>query len=378
MRICFLTSEVFLGHRHGGFGKLVRIVGSELVKRGFAVSLICWREPGEEAIKDLDGMEVISYPYSFTSRSILQHLIDYTKVIPLIRRADADVYFSIDCMVETFLAQKTMPNRKHCIWVQDPFDWRDYELLGSIDQNYRINRLKFLITTKVYSRAYHNADFVLTQAKFYTPKIAKLYGVDPAKVKYLPNPVEYIPGEEHIKKSKTPTICFIGRMDPQKRYWLFFELARNFPDYEFIAVGKPSLLYGELYKKIVRKYRKLENLRIAGFVGEAEKSEILAKSWVLCLPSIREGLPLSFLEALAHKTSLLSSVNPDGLVDKFGRCVKAGDFDEKLKELLDSNAWKEKGEAGYKYVCKMHSISNIVNGLIENFMNPEERPLKII
>ena len=33
MRVCSITSEVFVGRRDG-FGKLVRVIGRELVKRG--------------------------------------------------------------------------------------------------------------------------------------------------------------------------------------------------------------------------------------------------------------------------------------------------------------------------------------------------------
>jgi len=39
MRICFITSEVFVDRR-GGFGKLVRIIGRELARRGFDVYAI--------------------------------------------------------------------------------------------------------------------------------------------------------------------------------------------------------------------------------------------------------------------------------------------------------------------------------------------------
>lgn len=60
-------------------------------------------------------MEILSYPYDLTTRSSLKHIIDYVNVVPLIRGADADVYISIDCMVETYLAQKVMPDRRHVI-----------------------------------------------------------------------------------------------------------------------------------------------------------------------------------------------------------------------------------------------------------------------
>ena len=77
--------------------------------------MICWREPDVKSLTELDGMEILSYPYEFTSSLSLKHPIDYTKVIPLIRKACADVY-----IVETYLAQRIMPDKKHVIWVQDP------------------------------------------------------------------------------------------------------------------------------------------------------------------------------------------------------------------------------------------------------------------
>jgi len=81
MKICFITSEIFAGKRRGGFGKLVRIVGRELVKRGFNVSVICWREPGEDFVAELDGMEILSYPYDLTTHSSLKHIIDDVNVL---------------------------------------------------------------------------------------------------------------------------------------------------------------------------------------------------------------------------------------------------------------------------------------------------------
>ncbi|MEM3680047.1 MAG: glycosyltransferase family 4 protein [Metallosphaera sp.] len=365
MKICFITSEVFTGKRRGGFGKLVRIVGRELVKRGFDASIICWRGPGEDHIRELDGMKILSYFYDFTTRSSLKHITDYVNVVPLIRRADADVYISIDCMVETYLAQKVMPDRKHVIWVQDPFDWNDYELLGSIDPNYRISKLKFWITKKLYERTYKKADLILTQAKCCIPKIAKLYHVNPHRVVYLPNPVEHIPGEDSIRKATNPTVCFLGRMDPQKRYWIFFELAKEFPEVKFIAIGKPNLLYEKMYKQFIRRYQDLRNLKVVGFVNEDQKSEILSKSWILCLPSIREGLPIAFLEALAHKTAILSSVNPDNIVGRFGYWVQNDDFKDGLSALLNDDLWKMKGEAGYKYVQTTHKLDKVVSRFIE-------------
>ena len=84
-------------------------------------------------------MKVLSYPYTFTTRSVLRHLIDYSKVVPLIKHVNANVYISIDCMVETYIAQKVTPRKKHVIRVQDPLTGKDCRPPGLIDPNYRIN-----------------------------------------------------------------------------------------------------------------------------------------------------------------------------------------------------------------------------------------------
>ena len=370
MRICFITSEIFWGKRRGGFGKLVRVVGRELVKRGFEVSVICWSEPDEFSPTELDGMQILSYPYSITSHSIFRHLVDYTKVVPLIRKADADVYLSIDCMVETYLAQKIMPDRKHVIWAQDPFDESDYKLLSSVDPNYKFNRLKFWVTTELYRRAYKKADLILTHAKYFKPKISRLYHINPDEIIYLPNPIEHIPDESSIVKSEKPTVCFLGRMDPQKRYWIFFELAKSFHDIKFIAIGKPSLLYEELYRRILKDYEKLENLEVMGFVDDEIKSRILSRSWVMVLPSIREGLPIAFLEALSHGCALLSSVNPDNIVSKFGYYAAKDEFEKGLCALLKDNMWRVKGRSGYNYVKRTHNLSRIIDKLLKYLKDP--------
>ncbi|MEM1510833.1 MAG: glycosyltransferase family 4 protein, partial [Thermofilaceae archaeon] len=171
--------------------------------------------------------------------------------------------------------------------------------------------------------------------------------------------------DDSIRKADEPTVCFLGRMDPQKRYWLFFDFAKEFPEVEFVAIGRPSLLYENLYERVVKRYQGLKNLKIVGFVSEEEKSEILAKSWVLCLPSIREGLPISFLEALANKTAILSSVNPDRLTEKFGYWVKNDDFMSSLDFIIKNNKWKIAGEEGYRYVKENHELNSITMRLIQ-------------
>ncbi|MEM1510804.1 MAG: glycosyltransferase family 4 protein [Sulfolobales archaeon] len=364
MRVAFIVSETFAGKRRGGFGWLVKLVSSELARRGFEVFVIAWREPGHPEEYVVDDVRVVTYSYHFETKSIVRHLIDYTEAIKVIRDVGADVYVSIEAMVETLLAELFVRKARHVVWAQDPFDWHDYELMASVDPYYKISKARFLANRLVLGQAYKRADLVLSQARFYIEKLGNLYGINHDRIHYLPNPVHPIPEETSIRKSDEPLICYLGRMDPQKRYWLFFELAKHFPDIKFIAIGAPSILYEDMFREIVEKYRGLNNLELLGFVSEHKKQEILNKSWILVLPSIREGLPIAMLEALAHKVAILSSVNPDRLTERFGYYVEYGDFADGLKRLLRNNEWKVLGEKGYKYVKKHHSLDKVITKFV--------------
>jgi glycosyltransferase involved in cell wall biosynthesis len=129
-------------------------------------------------------------------------------------------------------------------------------------------------------------------------------------------------------------------------------------------MGKPSILYEDMYRRIMSKYAKLPNLEIRGFVSEEEKRKILDKCWIMILPSIREGLPIAILEAIAHKCAILSSVNPDELTEKFGYWARRDDFAEGLRWLLKNNRWEELGKEGYKYIKKNHNMETIINLII--------------
>jgi glycosyltransferase involved in cell wall biosynthesis len=279
----------------------------------------------------------------------------------------ADAFISIEAMVETLIAEALRRDAKHIIWAQDPVEWSDIELARSVNPcYYGISKARFNFNRFVLGLAYWNADLVLAQAKFYIDKLRKLYKINPNKVIYLPNPVDYVPPENRIEKSDKPMVCYLARMDPEKRYWIFFELARKFPDIQFVALGAPSMFFEEMFKKIAEKYRILPNLKLMGFLDGHEKWKILDKCWILILPSIKEGLPIAMLEGLAHKCALLSSVNPDGLTERFGYWVRENDFIEGLKWLLENDKWKDFGDKGYKYVRENHELNKVVSILINH------------
>jgi glycosyltransferase involved in cell wall biosynthesis len=165
-----------------------------------------------------------------------------------------------------------------------------------------------------------------------------------------------------MRKDAEPTVCYVGRWDRRKRPQLFLEMAARRPDVRFIAVGKA--LDGRWDAALRRRYGSRPNLEMTGFLDPFVSdalSQVLERSWILMNTSSREGLPTSFLEALAHRCAILSAVDPAGVAQRFGAGVTDDRFDEGLDRLLQRDAWREKGEKGYRYVKDNHDLPDAID-----------------
>lgn len=347
--------------RYGGYGKLLEILGKHLQSKGVETYVITWQGPGQKRVEQLGDTIILSFPFKLGFPAPL-NMVSYLRSMPLYKMADADVYHNIDAKIETYIAWKLMPCKKHIIHFQDPYDERDYLQMSAVDPVYKWNLMakwRLFATYSTLQRVCKNVSGVYTHALYLIPKIKRLFRLK-RPIGFLPNPVE-IP-RRNLKKSSEPTVCFVGRWDPQKRVELFFELAGSFPEVNFLAVGKGR---DEVRDQVLkRRYSELKNLQMLGFVSDTEKSAVLEKSWVLVNTSVREALPITFLEACAHKTAILSCLNPDNFASNFGIYVKENDFAAGLKRLLENDLWKKKGENGYNYVCKHHEAESLINKYI--------------
>jgi len=364
MRVCFVTSEIFAFGRYGGFGKLTRDITNGLIERGVEVFVLTRTISAEQRnIEVLDnGIVVIKLPRVLAR---LTSILPFNKTKLIYKLPDADIYHSESVLIDSWLCMRQNPNKKHIITFQDPRYFSEIwqvksRELGNPNWWKKVDfRLRHYVFEFFEKRAVRNADRLYCQAKFIIPKVMKMYNLPENKrPEFLPNPVR-IP-KEKIKKVDEPTVCFLGRWDAQKRPELFLSLAKEFPDVKFIAMGKA---HNESVDNALRnKYKKFKNLEMPGFVSEEKKRQILAKSWAMINTSIRECLPVAFLESLAHETPIISGEDPDNLVSKFG--VKTGyrfeDYVYGLRKLLISD-WRTMGKNGRRYVEENHEYWKVID-----------------
>ena len=349
MKVCFLCVEIFAWGKFGGFGRSTRVIGRELVKRGIEVSAIVPRRADQKPIEMLDGIRVLGFPahrpFSMTR---------------LIRECDADVYHSQHPSFATWLARRAMPDRRHVVTFRDPKEFEDWWLeLTNPSQSKTQVLLNWLYEDSLLVRsAIRRADGLYSAAPSVNEKLRRKYGFerDPA---LLATAVDL---NHNVVKAETPTVCFIGRLDRRKRPQLFFELARQFPQVRFLAAGRSNDPTWDA--ELRRRYANTPNLELLGFVDQfqsARLQSILSQSWILVNTSVREGLPTSFLEALANRCALLSSVDPGGVTQRFGYFVRDDNFASGLTALLANDVWRERGAAGWEYVRESFEIESVID-----------------
>jgi glycosyltransferase involved in cell wall biosynthesis len=338
MKICFLCVEIFAWGKYGGFGRSTRVIGRELAKRGIEVTAVVPRRPGQKPVEMLDGIRVLSFSHRWP--------FGMTK---LIRECDADIYHSQHPSLATYLALRAMPDRRHVVTFRDPKELNDWWLELT---NPSLSKAQVLLNWAyedgpLVGHAVRRVDGTYSAAPSVNEKVRRKYGfaTDP---ELLATPVDL---NRHVVKAQHPAVLFIGRWDRRKRPQLYFELARQFPNVRFLAAGRSNDQAWEA--DLRQRYGGAPNLELLGFIDQFDSGKLkslLSESWILVNTSVREGLPTSFLEALANKCALLSSVNPGGATERYGEFVTDDNFGAGLARLLENDAWRAKGEAGWSYV----------------------------
>ncbi|MFY9655539.1 MAG: glycosyltransferase, partial [Methylocystis sp.] len=144
----------------------------------------------------------------------------------------------------------------------------------------------------------------------------------------LPNPVE-IDFSYTLDEPKIPNkIIFLARLEAQKRAWIFCELAKHMPQYQFYVLGEIGRGRDEIGNtKTLEPYRngdgssKIKNLHFLGHVEGDFKNAHIKSAKLMINTSIWEGVPISWLEVLSYGTLIVSSFDRDDLVARFGSYV---------------------------------------------------------
>lgn len=375
---------------HGGFGFLTKQKAEYLANIGVNVHAILPasaydRENNEDWETEKNGVSLHFYKspdkmsenfFKSIYGKFTQHWVRNSNLDNILNSIKVDVFHSEEPGLFTLQSMKY--SKKQVVVFQDPYDRDDFRIMERAEKEYlscmdskipsngdKFNRLKLKLAMN--SRNYVKKilqlipkEYIYAEANFISGKVKKMYNLD-FYPKYLPNPYEI--GNQNYRKSDIPTVAWIGRFDPQKRPDIALDTASKMPDVDFYFIGKSTEYkpYRDIETGLKIKFSQYNNIHFKEFITEEEKFEILGKSWIFLNSSVREGLPVSFLEAMKTKTCLVASVDPDQYTSNFGVKVEHNNYRKAIGEAITDKLFQGKGELGFNHLTQVHEISKVMN-----------------
>lgn len=352
--------------RIGGFGWAAARAGELLWEARDEPFFLC---PDIEALRDI--------PPAFGEIPLIAKRNGARSFARELWRARPDVLLSIDYRPSYDSVFRALPRTPLIVWVRDPRPPQDVAVAADIrvpgqpdtvPQGLSEIDCTSLSTVVRWSRRLRRRVVLASPAPdALTPKAPGTYGFDPGPLALLPNPIDVArrPGP----KSPTPRVVFLGRLDPYKRPWVFTELARLFPEVEFVMVGQSHFSGPGAWEPNDLP----ANVRLAGNLSGETKLRELDAAWVLVSTSVHEALAVSFQEALACRTPLLACVDTEQIASRFG--IYAGRYGGDgldalpnlragLERLLGDTGLRTRlGDEGRAWVCGRHTPERFLAAL---------------
>lgn len=293
-----------------------------------------------------------------------------------LKKQDYDLYLSIELVNNFVLLHEPDKTKKLILWIQDP---RPLSAWNNVIGTMQSIKDPCFFRPQTYKTAHCWAEQgkvrFITQGKCLIPPAMELYDLPlTTPVKYLPNPVDLDFNFKFDLSRKKKQIIFLGRLEAQKRCWLFCEIARRLPEYEFYVLGG-FFRFADDNRKMLEPYMngKVQNLHFVGHVDGEQKKQMIAESRLMINTAIWEGIPISWLETLSYGTVVVSAVERENLASKFGACVgdilgdgfaEVDKFIPAVRELMENDElYARKAEAAVEYIRQTHNIPKFVKDL---------------
>lgn len=202
----------------------------------------------------------------------------------------------------------------------------------------------------LYYIGHVNSNFFIVQNKEHKEALKNNFNRDSIVIKNS----HIIPKKSNFERSY---ILWVARGEPWKRPEHFLEIAKMFPNYNFLMImskgSDPAL-----FETITTEAKKLDNLSFIPGVRFSEITEYFKRAKIFINTSLHEGFPHVFNLAMNYGVPIISlSVNPDNFIDKNEVGLYSNDDINKLRVDLHSllsneQLWENMSDNAHRYVLK--------------------------
>lgn len=267
----------------GGAERYLEKIAAGLAERGCRVTILCAAHAGAPEDETVDGVRFVRRG---TKMSVYAQ-----GVRALFRRELGDVDLVVD-------VQNGMPfftriaTRKPVVVLVHHVHREQWPVVypGAT------GRIGWWIESRLAPRLYRRSQYVAV-SRATRAELTGL-GVSPRRIAVVHNGTDkHEP--THAPKAQRPTICVVGRLVPHKQVEhaidAVADLRDEFPDLQLLVVG------GGWWEAELRDHARARGLAdsvvFEGHVSEERKYDVYSRSWLLALPSLKEGWGLVVGEA---------------------------------------------------------------------------------
>lgn len=331
MNLPVLARE-YAHHGIGGMQVQQTLLGRQLLKRGFDVSMVV-ADLGQPDGATWDGITTWRTFKPDAGFPVFRFIHPrWTSIWAALKRADADIYYVSGAGM--LLGLVTMFARHYGRNVV-------YRLASTSDCHPDTLCVQYWRDRQLYAYGLNRADLVLSQTQEQQRLMLRNYG---RTSMVLPSLLD-TPGRCNSFEARSVDVLWIGALRPLKRPKLLLDLARRLPHVSFAIAGGPSPDAPALFNEVKRDAQALPNVRFLGPVPFHDVSALFESARLLVGTSEIEGVPNTYLQAWSHGAPVVAYLDPEHLIAEngLGRAVRSpAEMAEAVTQLVGNpDSWSE-------------------------------------
>ena len=159
------------------------------------------------------------------------------------------------------------------------------------------------------------------------------------------------------KNNKKEYLLWVSTIRKWKRPKHLISLCRNFPNERFVMIGgRPNSGDRKLYDIIKEDTKQIINLEFKGYQPIETTEQYFDQCKIFINTSEYEGFPNTFLQAWRRGIPVISYIDPDGIIEKYGLGCKVSteeEFKDRLYDMLNTKKYDK--DRIIDYYNKNHS-----------------------
>ncbi len=355
INVCIVSHDAF-GALSGGDGQIggverqTALLARWLAARGHRVSMVTWDHGQPDGI-DVDGVRVYKACRRSDGWPILRFAYPrWSSLVAALGRADADVYYQN--VIDGVTGQVAL-------WCRAKRRRFVYSASSDSDCDARLPLLDTLRERVLFRAGLRLADRIIVQTGRQQAMLSRNFDRRSTVIPLAAPDEACADGGGDAGGDR---VAWVGRVCEVKRPDRLLDLADACPEFQFDLIGPED---GSPYAAaVMARARATPNVTVHGGVEHAALAGHFRRSACLCCTSAIEGFPNTFLEAWSFGVPVLSTFDPDGVLERHRLgwfAADVADLPALLRTLMrEASLRRQAGSAAREHFLTHHTIDAVL------------------